>query len=617
MPITLLPSDLIGKIAAGEVVERPASAVKEMLENALDAGARRVAIEVRAGGRELLRVTDDGCGIPRDELALALQQHATSKLRNADELASIATLGFRGEALGSLAAVARVTIVSRPPAETSGYEIVGHGAARSTPRPLAAPPGTTITVRDLFVNVPARLKFLRAAATEHGVINRIVTAYALARPNVRFELSIDGRRTLVTDGGGDHLNTIVGIYGAEVAAQMLPLDPEVAEVPDVRVTGYVSAPALNRAHRQGILIFVNGRWIQNRALGFALEEAYHSLLMIGRHPLTVVDIALPPELVDVNVHPTKSEVRFFDERAVCRAVSRATRAAVLTHGRTAIPDFTLTSAVYDESAVQSRLDTGVQLRWPNDGSGALVTHPKSQPEHGERAAVATMPERDGLPATTLAHLPQAPPASTTPRPTPERPIGKLPPLRVLGQVGASYIIAEGPEGVFLIDQHAAHERILLDRILAGAEHAAPDSQLLLEPLLLELTPPQIEAIETAATDLAAIGFALEPFGARAWAVRAIPAPLAGAQTRNLGETIIAILEEAAQGGQGLSWLERLAGTTACHSAIRANQPLTMEEMRALIGQLERTTLPRTCAHGRPTMLQVELGTLERQFGRHG
>jgi DNA mismatch repair protein MutL len=617
MPITLLSPDLVGQIAAGEVVERPASAVKELLENALDAGARRIAIEVRAGGRDLLKVVDDGCGIPRDELLLALQQHATSKLRSTDELASIATLGFRGEALGSLAAVAQVTVVSRPPDAPSGYEIVGHGAERSTPRPLAAPPGTAISVRELFVNVPARLKFLRAAATEHGVIGRIVTAYALARPEVRFELSIDGRRALATDGAGDRLNTIVGIHGAEVAAQMLPLDPAIAEVPDVRVSGYVSAPALNRAHRQGILLFVNGRWIQNRALGFALEEAYHSLLMIGRHPLAIVDIALPPELVDVNVHPTKSEVRFFDERAVCRALSRATRAAILEHGRTAIPDFTLTSPVYDEPATQGRFDAGQHLRWPDARTGTTGPSPTALREGAARVAIAPLPERDGLPAGALARLPQSPPTPAAPRPTPERPIGKLPPLRVLGQVGASYIVAEGPEGVFLIDQHAAHERILLDQLLAGAERAAPDSQLLLEPLLLDLTPPQIEAIEGAAADLAAIGFALEPFGARAWAVRAVPAPLAAPRTRNLGETIVAILEEAAQGGRGLSWLERLAGTTACHSAIRANQSLTMEEMRALIGQLERTTLPRTCAHGRPTMLQVEIGTLERQFGRHG
>lgn len=622
MPITLLPPDLVGKIAAGEVVERPASAVKELLENALDAGARRIAIEVRAGGRDLLKVTDDGCGIPRDELALALVQHATSKLTTADDLEHIATLGFRGEALGSLAAVARVTIVSRPPEEATGYEIVGHGAERSTPRPIACPPGTTVTIRDLFANVPARLKFLRAAATEHGVIGRIVTAYALARPEVRFELSIDGRRTLATDGSGDRLNAIVGVHGAEVAAQMLPLDPEAAEVPGIRVDGYVSAPALNRAHRQGIMLFVNERWIQNRALGFALEEAYHSLLMIGRHPLAIVDIALPPELVDVNVHPTKSEVRFLDERAVCRALSRATRAAVLHFGRGAIPDFSLTSVAYATPAVQGHLDTGLNLRWPDRPSGTLGALPSALEETPIQAAVAVVPERDGLPATALsrAPLPIPPPATNgrgAPQQTPELPPTRLPPLRVLGQVGASYIIAEGPEGVFLIDQHAAHERILLDQLLAGAARATPDSQLLLEPLVLDLTPPQIEAIELASADLAALGFALEPFGARAWAVRAVPAALAAGRVRNLGETIVAILEEAAQGGQGLNWLERLAGVTACHSAIRANQTLTLEEMRALIGQLERTTLPRTCAHGRPTMLQVNIGDLERQFGRHG
>ncbi len=616
MPITLLPPDLVGKIAAGEVVERPASAVKELLENALDAGATRISVEVRAGGRDLLKVTDDGCGIPASELPLALQQHATSKLRTADDLNQIATLGFRGEALSSLAAVAQVTLVSRPPDAPSGYEIISHGAEQTTPRPLAAPPGTTITVRDLFANVPARLKFLRAAATEHGVIGRIVTAYALARPAVRFELSVDGRRTIATDGSGSRHNALVSVYGADVAAQMLPLDPDIAEVPQISVAGYVSAPALNRANRQGILLYVNGRWIQNRSLGFALEEAYHSLLMIGRHPLAAVDIQIPAELVDVNVHPTKSEVRFLDERAVGRALSRTTRAAVLHFGRTAIPDFTLTPTAYSEPYQQGALSTGVPVRWPQP-TGTLEPLGAISYEDPIRPAVAAVPERNGLPATTLTHTPQTIEAPPPAPGTPERPPGRLPPLRVLGQAGASYIIAEGPEGVFLIDQHAAHERILLDQLLAGAERAAPDSQLLLEPLVLDLTPAQIEALELAGADLAALGFALEPFSMRAWAVRAVPAPLATSRVRNLGETLLAIIEEAAQGGQATSWLERLAGTTACHSAIRANQVLTLEEMRALIGQLERTTLPRTCAHGRPTMLQVNLGDLERQFGRHG
>lgn len=626
MPITLLPPELVGKIAAGEVVERPASAVKELLENALDAGARRIRVEVRAGGRELLKVTDDGCGIPRDELELALRQHATSKLRAAEDLERIATLGFRGEALGSLAAVARVTIASRTPDAASGYEITGHGAARSVPRPVACPPGTTVTVRDLFANIPARLKFLRAPTTEHGAIGRIVAAYALARPEVRFELLVEGRRTLATDGGGDRINAIVGVYGAEVAGQMLPLDPAAADVPGIAVAGYVSAPALNRAHRQGITIFVNGRWVQNRALVFALEEAYHSLLMIGRHPIAVVDIALAPEAVDVNVHPTKSEVRFLDERAVGRALSRATRAAVLHFGRAAIPDFGLAGAtsIFSEVPTQTRLGAHPP---PVNGASHHSFAPSPLDHDGVRAAVAAIPERDGLPATALTRTPQRPPDATEPQAAPawegdapasRAPSTKLPPLRVLGQVAASYIIAEGPDGVFLIDQHAAHERILLDQLLAVADGAEPDAQLLLEPLVLELTAPQAEALESCAAEMAALGFTLEPFGGTTYAVRAIPAALAkSGRGRNLAETIGSLLEEASQGGQGLSWLERLASVTACHSAIRANQTLTMEEMRALIGQLERTTLPRTCAHGRPTMLQVGIGDLERQFGRHG
>ncbi|HET8626936.1 MAG TPA: DNA mismatch repair protein MutL, partial [Thermomicrobiales bacterium] len=396
---------------------------------------------------------------------------------------------------------------------------------------------------------------------------------------------------------------LVSVYGAEVAAQMLPLDPAAPEVPGVTVEGFVSAPALNRAHRQGITLFVNGRWVQNRALGFTLEEAYHSLLMIGRHPIAVVDFAVPPEQVDVNVHPTKSEVRFLDERAVGRAVSRATRAAILAHGRAAVPGFSLGGANGAGAGPLFHHDAGLTPAQPRL---ALDTG-------GHDAAGVPLPPPDALPARAPASAPAPPPAAPAGDAAPP---GRLPPLRVLGQVGLSYIVAEGPDGVFLIDQHAAHERILLDRLLAGAERAAPDAQLLLEPLVLELTPPQAEALESCAGELAALGFAVEPFGGRAYAVRAVPAALTG-RTRNLAETIGALLEEAAQGGQGLSWLERLASVTACHSAIRANQALSMDEMRALIGQLERTTLPRTCAHGRPTMLQVGLGELAQQFGRHG
>lgn len=609
MPIQLLSPELIGQIAAGEVVERPASVVKELVENSLDADARQVRIEVRAGGRELIRVSDDGSGIPAGELPLALAQHATSKLISASDLPRIATLGFRGEALGSIAAVADVTIESRARGESSGFTIRGHGAERTVARPTACPPGTTVSVRDLFHDVPARLKFLRAATTEQTAIARFVGAFALARPDVRFELVIDGRRVLVTDGSGERLNTIVAVYGADVAAHMLPLDPAVAEVPGIEVAGYVSAPTLHRAHRQGITLFVNGRWVQNRAIGFALEEAYHSLLMIGRHPLAAVDVRLPPEQVDVNVHPTKSEVRFLDERAVGRALSRTARAALLQFGPAAIPGFALGghATLFAAPELQSRF-AARNDSWRSGGAGATV--PVSTA--ADRADDGWAPAAGA--AERMAHpsVPAGAPRDEAPATRGER----LPPLRVLGQVAASYIIAEGPEGMFLIDQHAAHERILLDRLLLNARQSTPDAQLLLEPLLFELTPSQCEALEQCSGELALLGFTIEPFGGYAYAVRAIPAALA-AHKPKLDDLLIAVLEEAARGAQELSLLERFASISACHSAIRANQALTIDEMRALLGQLERTSLPRTCAHGRPTMLQVGLGDLERQFGRHG
>lgn len=608
MPIQLLPSELIGQIAAGEVVERPASVVKELVENSLDAGATRIRVDIRAGGRELIRVSDDGCGIPAEELRLALAQHATSKLASASDLARIATLGFRGEALGSIAAVATVTISSRARGSAAGYEIEGRGVERTAPRPVSRAEGTVVTVRDLFVEVPARLKFLRAASTEQAAIARFVGAYALARAGVRFELFIEGRRALATDGSGERLNAIVAVYGAEVAAHMLPLDPDAAEVPGVRVSGYVSAPSLHRAHRQGITLFVNGRWVQNRAIGFALEEAYHSLLMIGRHPIAAIDIELPPQQVDVNVHPTKSEVRFVDERAVGRALSRSARAALLKLGPVAVPSFALGghATLVATPDFQSRFATG-SARWPDEPPDGA--EPPAHLANGRGSAPSSLHGTLSTSSGVERHVDEAP--AGVPSTGGER----LPPLRVLGQVAASYIIAEGPEGMFLIDQHAAHERILLDRLLLNARQATPDTQLLLEPLVLELTPAQCEALELCSGELGVLGFTIEPFGGYTYAVRAIPAALAAAKPK-LDDLLVAVLEEAARGGQDLSLLERFASVSACHSAIRANQSLTIEEMRALLGQLERTSLPRTCAHGRPTMLQVGLGDLERQFGRH-
>lgn len=593
MTIRLLDEHTVGKIAAGEVIERPASVVKELIENALDAGARNIRVEIASGGRELIRVTDDGCGIAPKDLPIAIRQHATSKLTRFEDLASLRSFGFRGEALASIAAVSDLRIVSRTAEHDHGMSLVCPFGKARQPTPVPAAPGTTITVRDLFENVPARRKFLRQDQTEAAYIQRVVVACALAAPEVRFELINDGRVTISTDGSGDLGNTIVGVFGAEIAAEMVPLQPpelpEDDDRPAVSVTGYVSLPTLTRGNRQQIILLVNRRWIESRSLSFALEQAYHSLIMVGRFPIAVLDITVEPDRIDVNVHPTKREVRFSDERAVFAAVQRTVRGTLMQHTPAqSIP--TITTTPLDAPTVQRRLALArpEQFRTPREFTVEPVPDSAAPTLDGDTRDDETVFEPT-LDSTTA-----------------------VPVLRVLGQVGANYIIAEGPDGMYMIDQHAAHERVLFERLWEQYERSAPDIQPLLEPLVIELTPQQLETAERCRDEMEKIGFQIEPFGGHAIAVRAIPAI---ATRRDPKALLLGILDEMTQGGRGTTLLESVVITTACHSAIRSGQVLSLPEMRELIAQLERCTAPRACGHGRPTMLHMSQEELERQFSR--
>lgn len=573
MPIHLLENDTIGKIAAGEVVERPSSAVKELLENAIDAGARRIDIEIQAGGNDLIEISDDGHGISPSDLAVAIERHATSKLTRFEDLDTLGTLGFRGEALPSIAAVSHMVIRTRVPANATGAAVeipFGRPGPVST---SAAPPGTTVTVRDLFDNVPARRKFMRQPGTEAGVIARMVSAYAAAYPQIQFTLISDGRRVVSTDGSGDLIAAAVGALGVEVGNAALPLvdlDPDAA-VPGVSLTGWVGAPNLHRSHRNHILLFVNGRWIQNRQLAFAVEEAYHSLLMVGRHPVALLRIALDPAAVDVNVHPTKAEVKFADERSVFRAVQRTVHAALAYAPRAELPRIGFEPIPERPSERQGRFAMPV----PAIGTPDIVVESPS-PRHAKEEA------------------PQ------------------LPALRVLGQVSSMYIIAEGPEGLYLIDQHAAHERVMYEKILGQMQVSSVDRQPLLDPMVVELTPEESGVFERSMTELSQIGFDVEPFGDGSVVIRAVPAIITGVDIR---ERFRLILQELAEGGVGTSWLDSVAISAACHTSIRAGQPLSLPEMRELVVQLERCRHPRACGHGRPTMLLMSQGDLEKQFKR--
>lgn len=565
--IQKLSPQVIGKIAAGEVIERPASVVKELVENSLDAGARAITVEIGRGGLDLIRVSDDGSGMDQDDLPLAFERHATSKLLTENDLERVATLGFRGEALPSIAAVAGVEVVSRLADAPSGGmlrledgQVVGQGEK-------GMPAGTTISVRGLFRRQPARLKFLRSPAAEAAHIAGVVSHYALAYPEVRFVLLVDGRLTLQTPGNADLREAAAGVYGHQVAQSLLPLPVDATGSLDPPVIlGLIGEPGLSRANRNYITLFINRRWVRSRTLTYAIEEAYHGFLMTGRHPLAVVDLRLPPGDVDVNVHPSKLEVRLRNEREVFALLQRQVRR-------------TLTE--------RSPLPTVSATTW------ASATRPPS-PSVGVEPTLLTLEPQSAAPLAEQSPL--AP---------------SLPVLRALGQVGMVYVVAEGPEGLYLVDQHAAHERILFERFLR-ADGPSMDAQGLLEPVAVELAPQQQALLMEMAQELSEQGFTLEPFGERAYLVRSVPAVL---KDRDVGRTLVEFLDALAREEAVSDRRQRVAMSLACHAAIRAGQSLSQEEMRELLCQLEQTENPRNCPHGRPTMVHLSADALAREFRR--
>ena len=596
MPIRLLPPDIAAKIAAGEVVERPASVVKELVENSIDAGAGEIRIEIREGGRRLIRVADDGCGIPPDEAPMAFARHATSKLVDISDLDHIETLGFRGEALASIAAVSQVTLLTRHRQERMGLFMRVDGGQVTHQEGRGAPAGTVVTVEHLFRHVPARLKFLRQPSTEAGHIHTVVTHYALAYPGVRFSLTNDGRLAFQSTGSGSLLDVLIAVYGLEVAEQMLEIDdggPEPAEgaPAPLRVEGYVGVPALHRANRRYITLFVNRRWIQDSSLTHAVAQAYHSLLPVGRHPLAVVLIEIDPGEVDVNVHPTKREIKFRDGRRAFSAVQRAVRRTLVE--RAPVPEM-----------------SRAPRTWPTpdwERRQALL-----RPGRGD-VATAQMAAQMGMELyRTAGGLPELGESAggEAGRVGPVR----LPLLRVVGQVGQTYVVAEGPQGMYLIDQHAAHERVLYEQMMA--QHARRDvtSQALLEPLVLDLDPLLAGVLDEHLGALNQLGFQFEPFGGASFLLRAVASVLV---VPDIQAALVDILELLRQGDDPLADQaeERLIAAVCKRAAIKAGQTLSLEEMQELVRRLEQCESPRTCPHGRPTVLHFSVEQLEKEFGR--
>ncbi len=569
MPIRVLDPKVVSRIAAGEVVERPASVVKELVENSLDAGSSQISIEVRGGGVSLIRVMDNGVGIPPGEVELAFARYATSKVGSLEDLESISSLGFRGEALPSIATVAEVDMVTCAAGETAGTYLslkdgvaVGRGSRGRSP-------GTTITVRGLFRKLPARLKFLKSPATENSHIAQVISQYALAFPEVKFTLFIEGRMALTTAGSGRLIDSVTQVHGLEVAQNMLEIKNRGwqggAAMASPLVTGMVGSPAISRSHRGYLSLFVNRRWINSRLVARAVEEAYHGLLMLGKHPVAIINISLPPEEVDINIHPTKIEVKFSNEHIVFTAVQRAVRQVLIE--LVPVPKIEEVATTYTSPSPPR------QVSWLSAVGGDSLTG-------------------------------AAPVASQTPTVS-------LPALRILGQLLSSYIIAEGPDGLYLIDQHAAHERVLFEKIKLQRSRQEVEVQGLLEPVTFEVNPQQEEVLKSHYENLAEFGFTIEPFGDRTYLVRAVPVLLYDQDWVGMLRELL----DSLSGEDKDDWGEKVAISIACHSAVRAGQTLTNDEMRQLIRQLEQVALPHTCPHGRPTMVRLSSGQLKKEFGR--
>ncbi len=597
MTIRLLPPEVAAKIAAGEVVERPASVVKELVENAIDAGAGVIGIELAEGGKRLIRVSDDGHGIPAAEAEYAFLRHATSKLSTVEDLSHIMTLGFRGEALASIAAVSLVTMVTRSRDEPAGTRLYLEAGELVNREVTGAPVGTVITVENLFFNVPARLKFMKAESTERQLIGALISRYALAYPGVRFTLMHGRQELLRTTGSGDLRQVMAEVYGANVAIQMLEVtQPEGerlrADLPQVRVSGLVSQPALSRSNRNHITVFVNGRWVQDSSLTYAITQAYHTIMPAGRFPVAVIMIEVPPEDLDVNIHPTKTQVRFRRADAVFSTVQRVVRRTLIEGAEMpAVHDDILWGAP-DWQARRERLAEVTRARMSQPGIGMDVEDEGRFTRHEGRASAG--------------------------QPAPSEPARRrsLPFMRVVGQVGATYIVTEGPRGLYLIDQHAAHHRILYEQLLARRAAADIPTQELLEPIAVEVSTEEMAVVEANLPGLHELGFVVEVFGRSTLRLRAVPAILTSSDPVEALLAALGRFEGEEMPGEA-SEEERMASRICQQAAIKAGQTLSQAEMQALIRQLEQCEMPQVSPQGQPTMIHISAEQLAREFGRSG
>ena len=655
--IHILSEAVANKIAAGEVVERPASVVKELLENALDAGSTRIKIQVEAGGKKLIQITDNGCGMVRDDALLAFERHATSKIKNAEDLLSVATLGFRGEALPSIASVCRLRLETRAADEDSGTVIEINGGKIFRVEEAGLPAGTSITIRDLFFNTPARKKFLKAESTELSHIASLVTHYALAHPDKHFELHSATNAVLLASPVAGHSERVYQIFGREVLEQLIPVaamqpleriglpqpppwrrteDDEnqaPAEPGELRVHGFVSKPEVQKLNRNSIYIFVNGRLIKDRLIQHAITEAYRNILPPTVYPVVLLFLEMPSGEVDVNVHPSKTEVRFRQQSVTHDFVRDSVRVALMK--ARPVPQF-VTEISAHPTAPQS-LTPGARFasaasaaQWPAPYASAeaqsfSLQAPIPPPVSGRFAFGMDGIAIDGNAALSLARGPQivpevsksdgcTPPVADEPE-APSDLAPALASLKPLGQIRESFILAVNHEGLWIVDQHVAHERVLFEKILKQRAALRVESQRLLMPVVMELTPAQQAVFTEICEELNQNGFEAEPFGTRSFAVKVAPA---GVDATQIEHMLHELLEQFAREDQALNLEKvrtRVAASIACHAAIKVNMPLEQNKMEWLLAELAKTECPMSCPHGRPVVLRYSMKDIQKAFKR--
>ncbi len=663
--IHLLPDQLINQIAAGEVVERPASVAKELVENALDAGARRVQVDIELGGRRLLRVTDDGSGMTRDDAVMAFERHATSKIRSLGDLAAIGTLGFRGEALASIASVAKVELITKNESDAAATRVVIEGSKLIDVKDAARPRGTTITVRDLFFNTPARRKFLRSEATENFHLINLVTHYALAHPDIAFTVTNNGRETLQVTPAKDLRERAFQLFGGDFLNNLLPVDGGHEYI--ARIGGYISAPRERRTTRDSQYFFINGRFVRDKVLARGLSEGYRSVLPHGVYPVALLFLEVPKEEVDVNVHPAKTEVRFRRIEAVRETVTEAVRQALARAGILEEDKKQETAGSKQEAVSSAQLSEQPEVaggpqentnapnapnaeeqqkmdfipafsddfeRQANRMGGETAVRqesgdPGSKPDENvveasyqegpAKPSIQKASQTDQIAAFIESNQSQAvlPPLDSAEKlvksvETDQVSRGSIQPL---GQLDESYIIAIDDDGLLLVDQHVAHERILFDKYSKLLKEKKVESQNLLLPETFDLTPAQAAAFDEVQEELDACGFGLMRLSGRTVAIKSVPMDLPAHEARNLLAEILETVDKEKHGAARTSFRDDVAASLACRAAIKVHMKLTMEKMHWLIDRLLVTSSPTTCPHGRPVILRLTMRDIEKGFHR--